>query len=204
MTSDSGAEHLPAPSQERAPALRASDADRHEAAEVLRNAAGDGRLDLDELDERLGLVFAAKTRAELAPLLADLVTATPATPVPPDSDEPLVLETGSGTIKRNGAWVVPRHIRAQCSSGTVKLDFTEAKCPYPEVVVEASAKSGSVILIVPRGWAVRIESASTTSGSVLSKANDPVEPGAPLLRVHGSVRSGTVKVRYRYRRPKRG
>lgn len=201
MSSDS-AEHLPTPAPDKAPLLRASDADRHEAAEVLRTAAGDGRLDLDELDERLGMVFAAKTRVELEPLLADLVTAAPSAPLPADSDEPLLLETGSGTIKRTGAWLVPRRIRAQCGSGTVKLDFTEATCP-PEVVVEASARSGSVILIVPRGWAVRIESASTTSGSVVSKANDPVEPGAPMLRVHGSVRSGTVKVRYRYRR-KRG
>ncbi|MQA79856.1 MAG: DUF1707 domain-containing protein [Streptosporangiales bacterium] len=202
MSSDSSAESLPAPQKGRAPALRASDADRHEAAEVLRAAAGDGRLDLDELDERLGLVFAAKTRADLEPILADLVTAAPSPPVPADSGEPLVLETGSGTIKRSGAWLVPRRIRAQCGSGTVKLDFTEATCP-PEIVVEATARSGSVVLIVPRGWAVRIESASTTSGSVLSKANDPVEPGAPLLRVHGSVRSGTVKVRYRYRRRSR-
>jgi Domain of unknown function (DUF1707) len=35
------------------PGLRASDADRDRVAEVLRQAAGEGRLTLDELDERL-------------------------------------------------------------------------------------------------------------------------------------------------------
>src|SRR5690606_32055326 len=39
--------------------LRASDADRERVAEVLRQAAAEGRLDLNELDERLGLVYAA-------------------------------------------------------------------------------------------------------------------------------------------------
>ena len=39
--------------------LRASDADRERVAEVLRAAAGDGRLTLEELDERLDAVFAA-------------------------------------------------------------------------------------------------------------------------------------------------
>jgi DUF1707 SHOCT-like domain len=33
--------------------LRISDDERHQVAEVLRQAAGDGRIDLEELDERL-------------------------------------------------------------------------------------------------------------------------------------------------------
>ena len=40
---------LPVPALE----LRASHADRDEAVEVLREAAGDGRLTAEELDERL-------------------------------------------------------------------------------------------------------------------------------------------------------
>jgi hypothetical protein len=41
--------------------LRISDDDRHRVAEVLRTAAGEGRIDLDELDERLEATYAAKT-----------------------------------------------------------------------------------------------------------------------------------------------
>ena len=55
-----------------APALRASDADRERVAEALRRHHVDGRLDTDELQERLGRCYAARTAAELAPLLADL------------------------------------------------------------------------------------------------------------------------------------
>ena len=43
-------------------------------ASQLRAAREDGRLDSDELEERLGKVYAAKTYGELAPLTADLGT----------------------------------------------------------------------------------------------------------------------------------
>jgi hypothetical protein len=56
----------------RAPAQRASDADRDIAADVLCAAVGDGRLTLDELDERLGAALSARTMTELAALIADL------------------------------------------------------------------------------------------------------------------------------------
>src|SRR5690349_25033539 len=52
--------------------LRVSDEDRHKVAEILREAAGDGRIDLDELDERLEATFAAKTYADLVPITVDL------------------------------------------------------------------------------------------------------------------------------------
>ena len=63
--------------------LRASDADRERVAEVLRQAAGDGRLTLEELDERLDAVYAAKTYAELEPVTRDLPqSGTAHVPVP--------------------------------------------------------------------------------------------------------------------------
>ena len=47
--------------------LRASHADRDQAAERLRAAAGDGRLSPEELDDRLERALTARTYAELAP-----------------------------------------------------------------------------------------------------------------------------------------
>jgi hypothetical protein len=52
--------------------LRASDADRERVAEALRRHHLDGRLDTDELQERLDRCYAARTTGDLAPLLADL------------------------------------------------------------------------------------------------------------------------------------
>lgn len=54
--------------------LRASDADREQVAEFLRHAAGEGRLLIDELEDRLGAALSAKTYAELDAIIADLPT----------------------------------------------------------------------------------------------------------------------------------
>ena len=58
--------------------LRASDADREAAAERLRHAAVEGRLEPDELEERLHAALRARTYGELRRLLGDL----PAKPMP--------------------------------------------------------------------------------------------------------------------------
>jgi hypothetical protein len=52
--------------------LRTSDAEREEVATILRAAMAEGRLDLEEGEQRLTSVYAAKFRDELAPLTADL------------------------------------------------------------------------------------------------------------------------------------
>jgi hypothetical protein len=54
------------------PSLRASHADRDRTVEVLRDAAGDGRLTPSELDERVEAALTARTGSELAALTADL------------------------------------------------------------------------------------------------------------------------------------
>jgi hypothetical protein len=52
--------------------LRSSHADRERAADVLKAAFAEGRLDQDEYNERVGLVHESRTYAELAALTGDL------------------------------------------------------------------------------------------------------------------------------------
>lgn len=52
--------------------LRTSDTEREEIAAILRAAMSEGRLTLDEGEERLTAAYAAKYRDELGPLTADL------------------------------------------------------------------------------------------------------------------------------------
>jgi hypothetical protein len=54
------------------PRMRAGDSDRDAVAEQLREAHTEGRLTLEELEDRLGKTYAARTFADLAPLTADL------------------------------------------------------------------------------------------------------------------------------------
>jgi hypothetical protein len=171
------------------PATRVGDADREAAAEQLRTAVADGRLELAELDERLTAAYSARTRAELAAVTADLEPVVPST-------RPLTLRTKSGTIKRTGRWEAPAQIVAECASGSIRLDFTEASVPHREVSVRATASSGSIVLVVPHDWVVVMDDASSSSGSIVNKVGGRPGPHTQVLRVSGSVRSGTIKARY--------
>lgn len=57
------------------PRVRTSDAERERIAQILRDAVGEGRLTLEEGDERLATLYTTKFRDELNPLIADLPAA---------------------------------------------------------------------------------------------------------------------------------
>ena len=96
--------------------LRISDNDRHQVAEVLREAAGEGRIDLTELDERLEATYAARTYADLVPITLDLpvarstdlparpAAATPSPVVPGPAEERHLAILGG--VERKGVWTV--------------------------------------------------------------------------------------------------
>ena len=172
------------------PCPRIADADREVAVTRLQEAVSDGRLELSELEQRLDAVYSAKTRADLDALTADLPVVQ--APSIPDLD----LKTKAGSLKKKGYWQVPSQINAECSSGSIKLDFTEAECFHREVTIQVSARSGSVVLVVPHGWSADLDRASATSGSVKNKVRERPHPGAPILRVSGTVTSGVIKARY--------
>ena len=55
--------------------IRASDAERDATVERLRDAAGEGRLTLEEFSDRMEQATAARTRTELDRLVTDLPAA---------------------------------------------------------------------------------------------------------------------------------
>src|SRR3954451_564094 len=97
--------------------LRISDADRHQVAEVLREAAGEGRIDLEELDRRLEATYAARTYADLGPITLDLPaqptasvparTAASAVPAVAPDEKHLAIMSG---LERKGVWTVPQRL----------------------------------------------------------------------------------------------
>jgi hypothetical protein len=72
-----------------APALRASDEDRERVVTALRDGYSHGRLDLDELQQRLDAAYAAKTVNELTHLTADLPSAAAPSVPTPDVGQPV-------------------------------------------------------------------------------------------------------------------
>lgn len=172
-------------------ALRASHADRDQVVERLRDAAAEGRLDLDELEARLEKALTAKTFADLDPLTADLPGGSPT------SDEPLVLKGGMHGATRVGRWQVPSRIRVDGGLGGVKLDFTRTDCRLPVIEIEADGKMAGVTLVVPFGWGADISGVDPGMGGVKDKTTDhPHAPGSPLLRLTGTGGMGGITIRH--------
>ncbi len=136
--------------------LRVSDADRHQVAEVLRHAAGEGRIDFDELDQRLEQTYAAKTYADLVPITADLPGHQPVQrPAPVQQPQPAIpASTYSSSVavmsenRRRGVWLVPAQHTAFAMMGSVELDLREAQFETRDVTVTAVSIMGDVKVIV--------------------------------------------------------
>ncbi|THA29290.1 DUF1707 domain-containing protein [Streptomyces sp. A1277] len=169
--------------------IRASDADREAVVERLREAAAEGRIDLDELDARLNLALTAKTYGDLAPLTDDLV------PVVPDAGEPLTLRGGMHGVRREGGWKVPPRLLVQAGMGGARLDFSRAECRLREVELEVDAQMGGVRIVVPEGWAVDTDALDPGLGGVKDRTSGERLPGAPLLRITGTCGMGGVRLR---------
>jgi len=85
--------------------LRVSDAERDEVATLLRDAAAEGRLTPDELDERVEKALSARTGADLDPLLADLPRKR-ALPAPPRGQTLRNLSLAAGAVLLIAAMVI--------------------------------------------------------------------------------------------------
>lgn len=201
-------------------ALRVSHEDRDQVAEVLRVAAGDGRLSSDELDERLERALTARTYDDLASVVADLPAAgTALAPVPgiqlPGTQLPgpltgvlpggvapapakelIKIHVTSGHSQRVGRWTVPARMDLNVRSGHVKIDFTEAVITQPTLHIDAEVSSGHILLLTRPGIAVDLDDVSVRSGQV--KVRAPWGDSVPVflrITVAGKCGSGHILAR---------
>ncbi|MBO2449280.1 DUF1707 domain-containing protein [Actinomadura barringtoniae] len=174
--------------------LRASHEDRDRAVERLRIAAGDGRLNADELDERLEAALTARTYGELEALLTDLpAEAEPATTTTKDISR---IAVNSATARREGPWTVPQRLEIQCASGSVHLDFTTAVITLPTLEIDASVHSGSVTLVVPPDVHVDLDDVSVSSASVKNRARATTPQVRLRVHVTGEAHQSSITVRH--------
>jgi hypothetical protein len=178
--------------------LRASHGDRDRVVELLRVAAGDGRLTAEELDERLEVALTARTYGELAALTTDLPAApgfAAEAPAPKPKDV-VHIDCGSGNVRRDGRWIVPQRIEVRVTSGSVKLDFTEAVLSQPRLQIDAEVRSGGLTLVTKPGILVDADDVAIKSGNV--KVREPWGDSVPVtlrVDVSGKVRSGHITAR---------
>lgn len=186
--------------------LRASDADRERVAEILRQAAGDGRLTLEELDERLDDVYKAKTYAELEPITHDLPQAGAAhvpAPAPaavadprrfggqPSSSTAVAI---MGGFERNGDWVVPKEFSCVAFMGGGELDMREARFEEPTVKINIVAIMGGVEITVPDDATVQVHGVGIMGGFD-HRASGDGQPGGPTIVVTGLALMGGVEIK---------
>jgi Domain of unknown function (DUF1707) len=186
------------------PEVRASDTDRDRVVDVLRDAAADGRLTVDEFDERMAAALSSRTLAELAPLTADLVPgpAAPAGPSRPgaaaeQAPDVIRIDQRGGSVRRAGRWVVPRRLELRAAWIDVTLDFTDAVITYDTLHIDMRMRGGSLILVTRPGVVV-------DAGALRVRYTDVgiypgPEPGAPvILRVWlaGRMRYGRIETRW--------
>jgi Domain of unknown function (DUF1707) len=191
--------------------LRVADTDRDRAAELLRQAAAEGRITFDELDERISLAYAARTFADLDALTSDLpgpgVSApAPAGPryrpleVPAGTHAPATSVAILSGAKRAGPWLVPPAYTAVAVCGGVELDLRDARFTASEITIQAFCLMGGVSITVPEDMAVDV-SGIGIMGGFDHQASGPGAPGAPHLRVVGFALMGGVEVKRRPARP---
>jgi DUF1707 SHOCT-like domain len=182
------------------PELRASHEDRDRAAELLRVAAGDGRLTAEELDQRLDRALTARTVGELAELSRDLPAVGEAAAAGQAKDT-ITIERQGGNDKREGCWLVPRRLVVRIGWGHVTLDFTEAVLTHPVLDIDLDVRSGTLTLLTRPGISIDTDDVAVrSSGSV--KIRVPPEPTGPVV-LH-IVLAGTVNTGHLRARPKRG
>ena len=189
--------HAPLPALQQ----RVSHADREAVADRLRQAAGDGRLDVDELGERLEAAFAARTYADLVPLTRDLPEGTTPhsqrAPAPsgrvggkPGPRWSFAMMSGS---RRRGRWTVPRRYTATAVMGGIELDLRDAMLEERDVTIWAWACMGGIEIKVPADVDVDVTGLALMGGFE-DGSGVSAPPGAPVIRVKGLALMGAVDV----------
>jgi hypothetical protein len=181
--------------------LRVSDADRHRVAEILREAAGEGRIDLAELDERLEAAYAAKTYADLVPITLDLPVQWPRPAVPvhgsvvrgPVRERHLAIMSG---VERRGAWVVPERMTVMALMGGASLDLRRASFAAREVVITVNAFMGGAEIVVGPHTHVVMEGTGIMGGysGPSGRVPEELDESSVTVRIRGVAICGGVSV----------
>ena len=179
------------------PELRVSDADREATVVRLRDAGGEGRLTLEELADRIELADAARTRADLDALTADLPASTGAhaAAARPVRESRWVVAIMGGA-DRKGRWRPARRTRGVALMGGVKIDLREAELA-DEVVITTTAVMGGVEVIVPHGVSVEMSGFAVMGANSGPDDKVPPLPGSPVIRVRAFSLMGGVDVKRR-------
>ena len=179
--------------------MRAADTDRIQVAQLLTDAAAQGRLPMTEYEDRLAKAYAAKTCAELELLRSDLPgpaiqghgTCRPA-------PSTLLLAIMSG-FERRGRWNVPKKLTTVTLFGGGVVDLRYADFTTPDVEIRTYSICGGQTIVLPPEVNVDLDG-HAVMGNFDHSVVGAGTPGAPRVHIRGFSLWGSVGVKRRKRR----
>jgi len=176
---------------------RASDAERDATVERLRDAAGEGRLTLEEFSDRMEQATAARTRTELDRLVTDLPatgSGTGTVVAPGSSGAPTWHVSPIGGLSVSGPWRMGRHVVVITLIGGADLDLSQAELAARDVTLTKISIIGGVHARIPHGIRVDASGLSLLGGTSVEGAPDP-GPGAPTIHIRAFSIIGGIRIR---------
>jgi hypothetical protein len=180
--------------------MRAADTDRIQVAQLLTDAAAQGRLEMSEYEERLKKAYAAQTFDELDRLSSDLPgIATTAPAIGPGQPAPstLLLAIMSG-FERRGRWNVPKRLTSVALFGGGVIDLRYADFTAADVEIHSYSICGGQTILLPPELNVDVRGVGVMGA--FDHIGDQGSPGAPHVTIRGFSLWGSVGIKRKKRR----
>lgn len=183
-----------------APAPRIGHKERDDAVELLRTAAGDGRITLDELETRMEAALEARTADDIKVLIADLPAPTGALALA-NGTQPVRLAASHGKVERLGAWRVPEEVTVELRHSVCVIDLRTATLPPGGVTIDVESRHSVIKVLVPDQAAVDLSGVGRHhSNTVDRRARRVVSANGPAIVFTGHIHHGVIKIL----RPRKG
>jgi hypothetical protein len=188
--------------------LRASHEDRDMVVERLRVAAGDGRIDAEELDQRIEAALTARTYGELDLIVKDLPESAESTARAAmrraEATESQAITVAHGTSSKYGPWLVAKQLVVTARHSSVVLDFTEAVFSGArDVEIQLDVRHTSVKLILPDGSLIENEVTDWRHSNLSHRNLGPAAQDAIRIRLTGRAEHSNIRTRRLSRRRRR-
>lgn len=187
--------------EQRHAATRAADTDRIQVAQLLTDAAAQGRLKMSDYEDRLARVYAARTYEELDSLRSDLLGSS-VSPHRGGACKPapsMLLLAIMSAFERRGRWNVPKKLTTFALWGGGVVDLRYADFTSTEVEIRACSIMGGQTILLPPEVNVEIKGHGVMGGFDHDVAGEGA-PGAPTVRIRGFSLWGGVGVKRKNRK----
>ncbi|HZC08995.1 MAG TPA: DUF1707 domain-containing protein [Mycobacterium sp.] len=186
--------------EQRNATTRAADTDRIQVAQLLTDAAAQGRLQMSDYEDRLTRVYAAQTYDELDNLRSDLLGSS-VSPQRGGATKPapsMLLLAIMSAFERRGRWNVPKKLTtfALWGGGVIDLRYADFTCT--EVEIHATSIMGGQTILLPPEVNVEIKGHGVMGAFDHQVAGEGT-PGAPTVKIRGFALWGGVGIKRKNR-----